>query len=159
MDNDQRFRDATVKLFREAFEGMESDKNYTWFVQGREGMFDTLDSADAATASIKPSPTCSSLAAHAHHLLFALRKANVCGGRPEPEGTWESSWEEQEVSPKEWEDLKADIREAYSFYRDWFATNEDWAHENGVVAVLAPLPHVAYHLGAMRQILNVVTSK
>lgn len=159
MDNDQRFRDATVKLFREAFEGMAPGKDYTWFVQAKEGIFDALDSADAVTASVRPSPTCSSLAAHAYHLLFALRDANVCGGRPEPEGTWESSWDKQDVTPEEWEDLKADIREAYTFYRDWFAANEDWNRENGVVAILAPLPHVAYHLGAMRQILNVVASK
>ena len=38
----------------------------------------------------------------------------------------------------------------------WLELNEDWSVEDGPLMFLAPLPHVAYHLGAMRAILKVV---
>src|SRR6476469_540968 len=96
------FQQAAVTLVREAFEGIPAGQDYTWFVQGKEGVFDALTSVDAEAASRRPSPTCASIAAHTNHLLYILRSANTCQGRPEPEGTWEDTWKKQTVTEAEW---------------------------------------------------------
>lgn len=153
---DQGFRDAAATLLREAFEGMPDGQNFTWFVEKKEGIFDALESTSAEAASRKPTSECSSIAAHTYHLLFAMRGANMCQGRPAPEGTWESSWDKQTVTEAEWSDLKAKLRAEYESYLAWFSANEDWTHPDAHLNTLTPLPHVAYHLGAIRQIMKVI---
>jgi len=147
----QGFHKAAITLLREAFEGVAEGNGYTWFVQGKEGILDALTTIDAAQASFKPGGQAASIAGHAYHMLYLLRGANMCQGHPAPEGTWESSWEKQSVTPEEWATLGTRIREVYKSYLHWFAANTDWTYPDAELNTLAPLPHVAYHLGAMRQ--------
>ncbi len=156
MEPDRAFQDAAVILFREAFEGIPAGQNYTWFVQGKEGIFDALNSTDSSGASKQPTDRCTSLAAHAFHLLFTLRNANTSQGLPEPDGTWESSWSKEAVTESEWDELKTEIRQEYDLYIGWLSSNHEWNADESFEGLLAPLPHVAYHLGAMRQILKTI---
>lgn len=146
---------AAAHLFREAFEGRPDDQPYTWFVQEKEGIFDALNSVDAEGASERPDHRSPTIAAHAYHLLYILRGANVFQGRPAPEGDWASTWAVQEVSPAEWRRLKERILEEYLLLAPFLETAPTDV-ENGVIGLLAQLPHVAYHLGAMRALLRVV---
>ncbi|RYG31589.1 hypothetical protein EON81_22545 [bacterium] len=148
------FRDVAVILLREAFEGRAEGNDYTWFVEGKEGIFDALASMDAKVASKKPFRNAPSLAAHAYHVLYILRWANTWHGGPEPQGDWESSWAKQSASSQEWAELQNLIRTEYRRYLDWFAANKDWSPEQIRLSTLANLPHLAYHLGAMRQIIH-----
>ncbi len=150
------FQAAASTLFREAFEGVPAGQNYTWVVEGKEGIFDALESADAERASVKPSASSASLAAHAFHLLYLLRAANTVQGFPKPEGTWNSSWLVETVTEEEWNDLKFKIKSEYELYLGWLSTNENWSEIRAFESVLAPVPHVFYHLGAMRQLLKVL---
>ncbi len=150
------FQEATATLFREAFEGIRPGANGTWFVERNEGIFDALTSIDAEMASQKPTPDCPSIAAHAYHLLYLMRYANTVLDRPAPQGTWESSWAKQSATEAEWAELTATIRSEYELYLGWLRTNDDWSGEDAHTAALAPLPHVAYHLGAIRQLLYLV---
>lgn len=156
MGSNQAFHDAAALLFRECFEGIQAGKNYTWFVQGKEGIFDALSSVSAEEASAKPSDRCATIAAHAFHILFALRNACSYIGMPEPEGTWESSWEKQTATQEEWDELTGQIRQHYQYFLDWFDTNTNWSDQETVVGALAQLPHMAFHLGAIRQLMKVV---
>jgi hypothetical protein len=38
------FLPAIIQLLHETFEGKPEGQDYTWFVEGREGIFDALDS-------------------------------------------------------------------------------------------------------------------
>lgn len=154
MGDNQNFRDAAALLFRECFEGVPAGKDYTWFVQGKEGILDALESTSASRASIKPSEHCASIAAHAYHILFALRGAGESIGMPGPEGTWESSWDKQTATPEEWEELINEIRSTYTQLLKWFESNEEWSDPEAVVGSLALLPHMAFHLGAIRQLMK-----
>jgi hypothetical protein len=60
------------------------------------------------------------------------------------------------VTDEEWGALRTEIRERYVRALAWLEKSEDWNVENGPTMFLAPLPHVAYHLGAMRAILRFV---
>lgn len=148
------FQRAAVVLFKEAFEGMPTGQDYTWFVQGKEGIFDALDSVDAERAS-RHAGDASSIAAHAYHLLYAMRWANTAQGGERPEGSWEDSWRKQDATPEEWAALKAALREEVERFVPWLETNEDWSFDEAYLATLAVLPHVAYHLGAIRQLMKV----
>ncbi|MEQ1823069.1 MAG: DinB family protein [Fimbriimonadaceae bacterium] len=148
------FQSAATCLLRECFEGRPIDQPYTWFVEGREAILPTLDATDADTASIKPNEMTSSIAGHAYHILYALRGANAQRTGAATEGTWEDSWKEQAASAAEWDEVRARIREEYSSLVKWFEENEDWSPEQIHVGALAMLPHMAFHLGAIQQIVR-----
>ena len=150
------FQTATLQLLRECFEGKPEGQNYTWFVEGKEGIFDALSSVSAERASIKPSERSSTIAAHGYHILYALRGANAYYGRPKPEGTWDDSWSKETATDQEWSDLMAAIQDEYLFLLVWFETADDWSDEQTVIGGLAQLPHMAFHLGALRQLLKIV---
>lgn len=149
------FRPAYLILFRECFEGIVEGADGTWFVQGKEGLFDAFATVDARQASKKPSPDCNSIAAHTFHILFALQGGNSYAGRPEPEGTWESSWAKQTVTDSEWSELAGRIKDEYDWHMHWVMTNEDWGDPEMTTGVMAQLPHMAYHLGAIRQLMKI----
>ena len=149
------FLPAIVELLKECFEGMPEGRNYTWFVQGKEGLFNAFDSVTAEQASQKPNPDCPSIAAHTYHIRFALRGANCDIRGEKSEGTWESSWDKQSVSDKEWRDLVASVREEYQFFLGTLSNNPEIPEGDAVIGSLAMLPHMAYHLGAIRQLMKV----
>lgn len=148
------FQSAAAYLLRECFEGRPDGQTYTWFVEGREAILPTLDALGAEEASIKPNEWTSSIAGHAFHILYALRGANAQRGGEEPEGTWEDSWKKQTASEAEWAEVRARIREEYSSLIKWFEENQDWSIEGIHVGALAMLPHMAFHLGAIQQIVR-----
>ncbi len=143
-------------LFRECFEGRPEGQKYTWFVEGKEGIFDALESCGAESASIKLKPECASIAAHTFHIRYALRGANAYLGGPEQEGDWESSWAKQSVSEEEWNELKKDVRYQYEFFLNYFEQNPHIEEPDHAIGFLAQLPHMAFHLGAIRQLLRLV---
>lgn len=95
------------------------------------------------------------IAAHVFHIRFALAGANGWAKGTAPEGTWESSWLVNEVSPDEWESLKAEVRREYADLVELIRTNERWEEPNAAVGALAQLPHMAFHLGAIHQLKRV----
>ena len=147
------WQSAAAVLLREAFEGRAEGETGTWFVEGREGIFDALDSADAGRASTPPGPGSATLAAHAFHLRHLLRGANVYAGGDPPEGDWESSWKVQRVTDAEWRTLRAEIAAEYERLLPFVRTGplEGPGATTGTLAVVV---HVAYHLGAMRALLR-----
>jgi len=152
-------RDALLTLFTEAFEGKAADEDYTWFVEGKEGIFDALETADAEHASMRPSPKVNTLAAHTNHVRFILWLANEYGEGREPEADWEGSWSVQSVDPIAWDALREDVRREYTKARAWLENLEEWSDDAPTaLGIMAVLPHVAYHLGAMRQMLRTVSA-
>jgi hypothetical protein len=151
------FSTACATLLREACEGIEPEKSGTWFVQGKEGLFDALDSIDAAQASRQACPGCSSIAAHANHVLYMLRGAATSLGGQAPEGTWESTWNVQSVNEREWDEMRNAIREQVRELLPWYESGAPWRNNSEfATGALALLPHIAYHLGAIRQLLGFV---
>jgi hypothetical protein len=155
MSEHRAFSLACATLLREACEGIEPGKSGTWFVQGKEGLFDALDSVDAAQASKQACPGCSSIAAHANHVLYMLRGAATALGGPAPEGTWESTWSVQSVNEREWNEIRRAIREQVRGLLPWYESGAPWGEDSELtIGALALLPHLAYHLGAIRQLLG-----
>ncbi len=149
---------AAAELFREAFEGRREEAKGTWFVQDREALLPTLDAVDAMVASHSVGSGLPSLAAHAYHLRYILHWMNTPEGDARPEGDWGSTWKKEVVTDAEWDALRGEIRERYGRAVEWMRQDKDLSVEDAPVGFLAPLPHVAYHLGAMRVLLKLLGS-
>ena len=143
--------DSLSTLFRELVDG-PPDKECFVLNPGDVGLLRSLDklSADAASQSTHGGAT---IAAHVDHLRYGLSLLNRWsrGENPWAEADWTQSWRISKVSDAEWTRLRADLA---SEVRGWATTlreprDMDQTELNGVVASVA---HLAYHLGAIRQI-------
>lgn len=147
------FQKSVGILFREAFEGIPPGASGTWFVEKDEAIFNTMNSVSAEQASKTPPAGCQSLAAHAFHIHYTLKRMNDEIRSVSRTDSWEVSWAKQTASPGEWEQLKKDIRLEYELILEFLTTNENWAEEGWVTGTAALPVHMAYHLGAIRQLM------
>ena len=94
-----------------------------------------------------------SVAAHVDHLRYGLSLMNrwSAGEHPFVDANWAASWRMTEVSEAEWRELRARLGdEAHRWLEALRVPREvDEAELNGLVGSIA---HLAYHLGAIRQI-------
>jgi hypothetical protein len=136
-----------LAVLREAFEGAE---RWSYFTDhgADAGLFGTLAKVTAAAAS-EPRAG-SSIAAHAHHVLFSLdaSAAWIRGDRSPKD--WPSSWAVRMVDDAGWARLQEQIRGKYEDLRRVIEAHSASGVEalGGTVGVVA---HMAYHLGAIRQ--------
>jgi hypothetical protein len=148
---DSSTRKAILALLTEVVEGMQGTQG-TWFVdtkpnQGFLGMTDI----PAETASWAPGHGLSSIAAHTIHVRFALRLANAYFRGEKPGHDWESSWEIQSVSPEEWAEVRRSLREDYDEIKKHLETVEP-PDADTLTGAFAMVPHIAWHLGAVKHI-------
>ena len=142
-------------LLAELVNGAPKDGGYT-LNPGDEGLLRSLDKLSAADASAL-TPTGSSIAAHVDHVRYGLSLMNrwSAGENPFGDADWSASWRRTIVSEAEWRQRLADLRSEAS---RWLAAvgqprDVDEVALNGMIGSIA---HLAYHLGAIRQINQTV---
>jgi hypothetical protein len=71
---------------------------------------------------------------------------------------WSESWRTIRTDPSEWDRLRRELRQEFETLRDAILKQDELPGEymNGVIALI---PHAAYHLGTIRQILERVREK
>jgi len=110
---------------------------------------DALTARDASAAVAGGAP----VAAHVDHLRYGLSLMNrwSAGENPFDGADWSASWRKTSVSDAEWQELRSALRtEAYRWLETLRGPRDVSAVElNGIVGSIA---HLAYHLGAIRQI-------
>jgi hypothetical protein len=120
--------------------------------RGDVGLLRSLEKL-SATAASKKTTGASSIAAHVDHLRYGLSLLNrwAAGENPWNDADWSSSWRKTSVSDAEWKKLRGDLRdEAHRWLETMRRPRDvDEAELNGIVGSIA---HLAYHLGAIRQI-------
>jgi hypothetical protein len=141
-------------LLRELVEGAPDPATRTYMLnRGDPGLLASLDrlSASAASATSGGAP---SIAAHVDHLRYGLFLLNRwAAGAPVPwqEMDWSASWARNGVSDEGWRALRDDLRrEAAAWAEALSAPREASEVEAGWMA--GSVAHLAYHLGAIRQI-------
>lgn len=120
---------------------------------GDKGLVGSLASLSAADASARPGGR-SSVAAHVHHLRhgFELLHKWLAGDEQAfDNANFAASWEQQQVSDAEWRTLREGLEREV---RTWLAVvrkADDWTYLtlSGAIGIMV---HMAYHLGAIRQI-------
>ncbi len=137
-------------LFTEVFQGTAPGADGTWFVQGNEAFYATIDDLTAMEASTRPMGSASSIAAHVIHTTYYMELAIAAAKGEQREGDWPSSWDKQTVSDTEWEAVKGKLRSTVAVFQEGLGCIDlDGEYLQGAVANIA---HAAYHLGAIRQL-------
>src|SRR4051794_34427330 len=100
---------AIAELFRETFEGVAEGADGTWFVQGKEAIFDALRSLSAEEASRRVPGQPFSISSHSSHLNYYLTLFNANLRGENPKSDWEGSWVNQEFDDAQWKQLALDM--------------------------------------------------
>jgi hypothetical protein len=144
--NTRDLSNSLTALFSELVDGAPTEAAYM-LNQGDPGLLRSLDRLSASAASPK-------IAAHVDHVRYGLSLMNRwASGEPNPFATadWAAAWRTTRVTDAEWAKLRADLRdEAHRWHAALGTAREvDAVALNGMIGSIA---HLAYHLGAIRQI-------
>ncbi|MDQ3441486.1 MAG: DinB family protein [Planctomycetota bacterium] len=150
-----------IDQFRETFEG-EVTPGMCWITDGtpQSAVFGAIDALSPQQAMASPTAGAKSIAAHVAHLHFALALTARRLRGENPPADWSSSFSLADVSPNGWESLKRDLRVAYDAVLAILQENRGKLVQDippiNLVGLAATIAHNAYHLGAIRQIAQVV---
>ena len=128
--------------------------------RGDLGLADALQDIAAEIASQRPAIGRNTIAAHAGHVKYGLELLNRwAGGEENPfaDADWEGSWRRQVVTEVEWKDLIAGLRAEALAWITALQEPREW-DEISLTGALASAAHLAYHLGAIRQLVVVLAS-
>jgi hypothetical protein len=143
--------EALARLFGELTEGVSGGG----FVlnTGDIGLLRSLDalSAGDASRSVNDGAT---IAAHAQHVRYGLSLMNQWaaeGGDPFANAKWDEAWTLSTVGETEWTEIRDGLR---AEARRWIAVLKAPRDVQAVelTGMVASVAHLAYHLGAIRQI-------
>src|SRR4051812_31401176 len=120
---------------------------------GDVGLLRSLDKLSAADASRSVNGG-ATIAAHTQHLRYGLSLMNrwaAEGGNPFGDATWEEAWKTTAVNDSEWTAIRIGLRdEAHGWLQALGSPRTlDEIEFTGIIASIA---HLAYHVGAIRQI-------
>jgi hypothetical protein len=144
------FTNSFFQLLKETFDGPPPEMGSAYLDKGA-GLFLTLDQIPAETASISVSPGAPTIAAHCEHVRFYVMALYDFMRGATDKVDWKQSWLVQAVTPAEWNDLKAQLRGAYTTITEHLQSVGAWGDDE-VGDAMAILVHTAYHLGAIRQL-------
>ena len=121
---------------------------------GDPGLLRSLDALSAEAASRSPAPGAASIAAHVDHICYGLdlmNRWNDGEANPWSSADWTASWRRETVTESEWTALRDRLRDPTQRWSRALQTPRTLStvERNGVIGSIA---HLAYHLGAIRQI-------
>lgn len=144
--------DSLALLFAELIEGCKGE--CYMLNSGDRGLLRSLDALPAEAASAVPAGGGASIAAHVDHVLYGIHLLNLwAAGEENPwaDADWTASWQRVSVNDEEWTALREQLRVETEKWKASLAGTGDLKGIalNGVISSVA---HLAYHLGAIRQI-------
>ena len=120
--------------------------------RGDRGLLGALDQLSAQQASARPAGR-PSVAAHVEHLRYGLELLNkwVRGTDPWSTADYAASWQRDHVNDEQWKTLREALRDQAGAWIRATARRTDWS-EMATTEAFASVVHLAYHLGAIRQV-------
>jgi hypothetical protein len=144
---------ALARLFSELVDGTSGTAGAFILNSGDLGLLHALDKTSAADASRSVNGG-ATIAAHAQHLRYGLSLMNrwaTSGGDPFADATWDEAWKISGVDATGWEEIRNGLRgEAQRWHSMLGSPRAATAVE--LTGMIASIGHLAYHLGAIRQI-------
>lgn len=150
MDQNPALVDALRGLLSEAADG---PSRAAYFLnRGDRGLLASLRALSAAQASARPQGR-SSIASHVHHLRYGLGLINRWARGEDPYGAanWKESWSHQQVNDAEWSELVAGLNDEIRKWQDAMELPRP-LEAAGLRETIGSVVHLAYHLGAIRQL-------
>jgi len=145
------FGNVLPDLFSELVDGAPLDEAYMTN-RGDAGLLRSLDRL-SATAASKVTANGSSIAAHVEHLRYGLSLMNrwAAGENPFDDADWSASWRKTRVTAAEWKKLREDLAHEAHRWLDALCKGREIG-ESDLKSVIGSIAHLAYHVGAIRQI-------
>lgn len=142
---------SLITILREILNGPSPEAAYL-LNPGDRGLLASLDALSAEEASARPDGR-SSVASHADHLRYGLGLLNrwARGENPWPQADWAASWTRQQVTEEQWRALREGLRGEATAWIE--AAAHPPSGPDAEATVIGSVAHLAYHLGAMRQIV------
>lgn len=141
------------RLFSELTLGANHPRGSFVLNSGDAGLLQSLErlTATEASQSVHGGAT---IAAHAQHVQYGLMLMNRWardGGNPFADATWDLAWKTGAVTEEQWRALRAELRHEAEEWLSVLATPRE-ASTVELCGMIGSVAHVAYHLGAIRQI-------
>ena len=144
---------ALARLFAELVDGTGGAKEAFMLNTGDVGLLRSLDKL-AATDASRSVNNGATIAAHAQHLRYGLSLMNQWaaeGGNPFADAKWDEAWKTSTVEAAAWAEIRGGLRdEAHRWLQALQAPRTVGDLE--FTGMIASIAHLAYHLGAIRQI-------
>lgn len=149
--NTSALTSTLTTLFAELVDGAPTTGAYM-LNGGDPGLLASLDRLSAGDASAVTT-TGSSIAAHTDHLRYGLSLMNrwAAGENPFADADWSVSWRTTAVSDDEWKRLRAALADEAHRWLAALGTARE-VNEMELDGMVSSIAHLAYHLGAIRQI-------
>lgn len=150
--NTASFAPVLAKIFAELTTGA-SPKGGFVLNAGDAGLLASLDKLSAAEAS-HAAHQGATIAAHAEHLRFGLSLMNrwaTEGGNPFAGVKWYEAWKTNTVDEGRWKEIRTGLRQEVEHWHKALQQPREVV-EIELSGVFGSVAHLAYHLGAIRQI-------
>lgn len=140
-------------LFAELVDGVVEGGGAFILNSGDIGLLRSLRKLSAADASSSVHDG-ATIAAHAQHIRYGLSLMNRWareGGNPFADARWDDAWHTTTVDAARWDEITSGLRDEAHRWHEALRTPREVSlvDLNGMIGSIA---HLAYHLGAMRQI-------
>jgi hypothetical protein len=144
---------ALTRLFAELVDGTSGRTGAFILNSGDVGLLRSLDKLSAAEASRSVNGG-ATIAAHTQHLRYGLSLMNrwaAEGGDPFADATWDAAWKTVDVDTAAWQEIRNGVQNEAHRWLSTLGSPRD-ASEMELAGMIASIAHLAYHLGAIRQI-------
>lgn len=140
-------------LFSELVDGAAGEGGAFILNSGDVGLLRSLDklSAGDASRSVNGGAT---IAAHAQHVRYGLSLMNRWaseGGNPFATARWDEAWKTSSVDTAAWNEIRQGLGDEARRWLHTLKSPRDVADVE-LTGMAASVAHLAYHLGAIRQI-------
>ena len=142
-----------ARLFSELVDGIAASGTAFVLNSGDVGLLRSLEniSASDASRSVNEGAT---IAAHAQHVRYGLSLMNQWaeeGGNPFANAKWDEAWKIRAVDAASWDEIRGGLRRETQRWMRTLESSREVA-EVELTGMAASVAHLAYHLGAIRQI-------
>ena len=144
---------ALSRLFSELVDGTSGGMGAFVLNSGDLGLLRSLDKLSAADAS-RSVDGGATIAAHAQHVRYGFWLMNrwaAEGGNPFADARWEEAWRTSVVDLAAWQEIRDGLRDEAHRWLQVLKAGRD-VTDLEFTGIVASIAHVAYHLGAIRQI-------
>ena len=144
---------ALGRLFAELVNGTSGRTGFI-LNSGDLGLLRSLDKLSAADASRSVNDG-ATIAAHAQHVRYGLNLMNRWmseGGNPFADAKWDDAWKVSEVDAAAWQEIRNGLRSEAEAWLNVLKSPPRQVSNLELTGMISSIAHLAYHLGAIRQI-------
>ena len=144
---------SLTQLFSELIDGASAPGGAVILNSGDAGLLRSLDKLTAAQAS-RALEGGATIAAHAEHIYYGLSLMNRWaseGGNPFADAKWDEAWKTSGVDDAGWKEIRSGLRDETQRWMQVIRSPRAVTPVE-LSGMIGSIAHLAYHLGAIRQI-------